>query len=189
MRHAPLAKSVPILLAMLTIPAAFGFLLYGYCRAWQFMPEPRGVPSAILVLAIVPGIFAGLGLWCIAELCRAGHAALLRCRVRRGLCWQCGYSQADLAATVCSECGAHPSSPPAHRHLSAGTIALAGGMGLAAIVPGALLAELSITAEDRRFMDEVRRQGGQHAHYRDRAWPHQGFGLVYNPPYGFHVND
>ncbi|UYV14139.1 MAG: hypothetical protein NCW75_07560 [Phycisphaera sp.] len=180
---------LPLALASLTIPAAFGFYFYGSFRAWTFMPEPRGVPSAILVLAIVPGIFAGLWLWCIVELCRASHASLLRRRARRGRCWRCNYSQQGVTAARCCECGEHPSAPPAYRPISAHTIAMVGGLALVAIMPGALLAEWHITAEDQRFIAHVQSMNGQHNAYRDRAWPYQGFGLVYLPGHGFSIND
>lgn len=182
-------RNVALTLAALTVPAAFGFLLYGNFRAWTFMPEPRGVPSAILVFAIVPGIFAELWLWCIVEFCRASHASLLRRRALRGRCWRCNYSQEGVTVARCCECGEHRSAPPASRPISARTIALVGGLALVAIVPGALLAELHVTAEDRRFIAYVQSMNGQHNAYRDRAWPFQGFSFVYLPGHGFDIND
>ena len=194
MRSTHVIGSVAIFLPLLIIPAAFGFVCYGYIRAWVFMPGLASVPSAIIICAIVPGIFAALWLWCVVELFRVGQAHTRRRRVHRGRCWRCHYpcpieAVAGKAEAECSECGVQPLDPPAHRLLAAHIIAVACGLALVATVPGALLAEWHLTAEDQRFIAHVDSIGRRHTAYHERAWPFHGFSLVYLPGYGFDIND
>lgn len=176
---------------MLAIPAACGGWFYQSFRSWQIVFDVDW-RERVLLIALVGVLPAWYGLAVLAgllEISRWAPYAIRRRRLRRGGCWQCGYPIDPQRPRLCTECGRIPTDLPEHRYPTIRGVLVAAILVAAAVVPAALLGDLYVTTEDLRFVEEVRRQGGQQAYYRDRAWPNQDLALVFNPPHGFHVND
>lgn len=184
-------RSIIFLLALIAVPAAFGGFTYMFIRAWAFILDMEMWRTLLLIamFGIVPALIASTILIALAEIGRWARFLIWRRRVDGARCWRCRYPRQDVQPASCPECGTNPSRLSEYRYPSVREVASVVLLGVAAVVLVGLLVDLYISTEDLRFIEEVRRQGGQSAHYRDRAWPNQGFGLVYNPPYGFHVND
>lgn len=191
MRGRPRIRSVLLLTALLAVPAAFGGFTYMYIRAWSFIldMEMWRTLVGIGMFGVVPAFVASTILIALVEIGRWARFTVWRRRVEGARCWRCRYPRQEPQLEACPECGANPSRLPEYRYPPIREVASVVLLGVAAVVLAGLLVDLYVSNEDLRFIEEVRRQGGQFAHYRDRAWPNQGFGLVYNPPYGFHVND
>ncbi|MFI4917115.1 MAG: hypothetical protein ACIAS6_11495 [Phycisphaerales bacterium JB060] len=182
-------RTACLTLAALTVPAAAGFFVYGYGRAWSFMPSLKDMQLAMAVTGIVVGLFVAAPLVAARDLVWGVMLSVRRRRAGRGLCWRCTYDQTNAPTDTCAECGADASFVPTTRCPRPATVFILLALGAAASAMGALVAELHITNEDARFIEHVRSNGGQQWMGRDRAWPYRGFSTVYNPPYGFHVND
>lgn len=187
--HGVSVRTVCLTLAALTVPAAASFFVYGYGRAWTFMPPldsmllGMGLTGVLLALFVAAPFVAAWDLsWDVVLDSR-------RRRARRGLCWRCKYDQTNAPADLCAECGANTSTVPTMRCPRPATVFILLALGAAASAMGALVAELHVTAEDARFIEHIRSTGGQQWVSQDRAWPYQSFSTVYNPPHGFHVND
>lgn len=185
------AANILILLAMLAIPAAWGGWIYQSFRSWEivFDVDWRDRVLLIALTGVLPAWYAFAVLGLILEFARWVRHRLLHRRVRLGGCWRCGYSADPQRPDCCTECGCVPGALPAYRPPGVRTVLIAAMLVAAAVVPAALLGDLYITAEDFRFIEEVRRQGGRHANYRDRAWPNANSALVFNPPSDFHATD
>lgn len=183
------AHRVLLTLAALTIPTALGFAVYGFGRAWTFLPSTDRMLLALGFFGVIPMFFFIAWLVCAWEAGWFGLLAIRRRRVRRGRCWRCQYPQGNPSADICSECGSSPTAVPTTRCPRTSTIVAVLLLGCSASTLGALIAEWHLTAEDQRFMAYVQSMGGQHNAYRDRAWPFQGFGFVYLPGHGFSIND
>jgi hypothetical protein len=187
--HGVSVRTVCLTLAALTVPAATGFIVYGYGRAWTFMPPIGEMLLAMGLTGLLPAIFLMVLFLCAWEV---GWFALLGVRsrrVKRGRCWRCGYQQAVPPIDPCTECGTNPSAVPTERYPRTSTVVALLVFGCAASAMDALVAEWHVTNEDARFIERVRSTGRQQWMGRDRAWPYRGFSTVFNPPYGFHVND
>lgn len=182
---------VPLALAALTIPAAFGGSTYMFMRAWTFVLdfELSRIPLGIVIAGIVPALYACAILAAVVEFARWSRFVVRRSRVQQARCWRCKYPRSEAAPELCSKCGSRPALPPDYRYPSIRTVGVAVLLASAAVVPGALLAELHITAEDQRFIAHVQSTGGASNQYRDRAWPNSGFSFVYLPGHGFSIND
>lgn len=176
-------------LAALTVPAAAGFVVYGYGRAWTFMPPLGNMLLGMGLTGVLLALFVAAPFVAAWDLISDAVLDARRRRARRGLCWRCKYDQTNAPTGTCAECGAEASTVPTVRCPRPATVFILLALGAAASAMGALVAELHVTAEDARFIERVRSTGGQQWDSQDRAWPYQGFSTVYNPPHGFHVND
>jgi hypothetical protein len=167
----PQVRMLWIVLLVLPAAAAFGWLVYGMIRSFDFTPDvdPRrfaiglGFTSAV---SLFPGCFV-LGV--VAAWLHFRDAVIPGVRAAEGLCWKCGFPR-DAHAR-CSECGEGRDILvlPLWRW-AVPSVALAWALG---ILAGAAIAEVELLLQDRSFLrDAAAFHQTSTARYRcARLWP------------------
>lgn len=182
-------RTVCLTLAVLTVPATAGFLVYGYGRAWSFMPPLDNMLLGMGLTGVVLAMFVAAPFVAAWDLIWDVVLDVRRRRAQRGLCWQCKYDQTNAPGDLCAECGANASTVPTTRCPRPATVFILLTLAAAASTMGALVAEWHFTGQDARFIEHIHSTNAHQWTARARQWPYHGFSTVYSPELGFYIND